>query len=77
MTSEEEELLQEYLLHQGEIEDEDGFEPWYTQRFEDVEAEAHYKHTLEKAQAWKARFEEGFRQGIQRSLEATLEYQRN
>ncbi len=77
MTSEEEELLQEYLLHQGEIADENGFEPWYMQRFKDVDAETHYKRTLELAQVWKERFEEDFQQGIQRALTATLEYHRN
>ena len=77
MTSEEEELLQEYLLHQGEIADEHGFEPWCMQRFQDVDAETHYKRTLELAQVWKERFEEDFQQGVQRTLKAALKYHRN
>ena len=63
MTGEEEAVLKEYLLHHGEIEDDEGFEHWYRQRFEDFESEAYYKHTLNLAQVWKGRFEEGFKAG--------------
>lgn len=68
MTSEEEAVLREYLLHYKEIEKDEDFEPWYLQRFEDAKAEVYYKHTLEMAQVWKSRFQEGFRTGVKASL---------
>ena len=51
-----------------EIEEHDDFEPWYLQRFENVEAERYYKHTLEIAQVWKRSFVEGFRKGFKATL---------
>ena len=68
MTSEEEAALREYLLHHKEIEKDEDFEPWYLQRFEDAKAEVYYKHTLEMAQVWKSRFQEGFRTAVKASL---------
>ena len=56
-------MLKEFLLHHGEIEDDDDFELSYMQRFENTESETHYKHTLNLATVWKGRFEEGFKAG--------------
>ena len=63
MTAEEESAIREYLSHHGEIEDGEDFERWYRQRLEDFESEAYYKQTLNLAQVWKGRFEEGFKAG--------------
>ena len=68
MTSEEEEVLKEFFLHHGEIEDDEDSRPWYIQRHEDAESEVHYKHTLHLAQVWKRRFEEGFRAGFAHNM---------
>ena len=63
MTAEEESAIREYLFHHGEVEDDEGFECWYHQRFVDSESERYYKQTLNLAQVWKGRFEEGFKAG--------------
>ena len=63
MTAEEESTIREYLSHHREVEDDEGFERWYRQRFEDSESERYYKQTLKLAQVWKGRFEEGFKAG--------------
>ena len=49
MTGEEEMVLRVYLKDSGEIEDDETSEAWYIQRFEDIESESHYKHTLQVA----------------------------
>ena len=64
MTSEEETLLKEHLLHHEEIKDDEDFEAWYMQRFDNAESEVHYKHTLHVAQTWKRSWEAGFRAGF-------------
>ncbi len=64
MTGEEEAVLKEYLLHDGEIEDDEDFEAWYMQRYENADSEDHYKNMLNLAQAWKRRYEEGFLAGV-------------
>ena len=46
MTSEEEAVLRQYLLHYHEIENDQDFESWYTRRYEDAAAEAYHKHTV-------------------------------
>ena len=69
MTGEEEAVLKEFLLHYGEIEDDEGFEAWYLQRYEGGESEDHYKQTLNVAQVWKRRYEESYQKGFQASLE--------
>ncbi len=63
MTAEEESAIREYLSHHGEVENDEGFERWYRQRFVDSESENYYKQTLDLAQVWKGRFEEGFKAG--------------
>ena len=69
MTGEEEAVLKEVLLHYGEIEDDKGFEAWYLQRYESGESEDHYKQTLNVAQVWKRRYEEGYQKRLQAGLE--------
>ena len=69
MTGEEEAVLKEVLLHYGEIEDDEGFEAWYLRRYESGESEDHYKQTLNAAQVWKRRYEEGYQKGFQAGLE--------
>ena len=64
MTSEEEAFLREYVLHHGEIEGNQTFESHYMQRFQDANAETHYKTSLRLAQVWQGRVEEGFQAGI-------------
>ena len=49
MTSEEEVILKQYLLHYREIENDQDFDSWYMRRYEDAESEAYYKHTLHLA----------------------------
>ena len=63
MTGEEEKVLKEFLLHYGEIEDDEGFESWYMPRYHDSESEDHYKQTLDLAQVWKRRYGAGSRAG--------------
>ena len=41
MTGDEESVLKEYLRQHGEIDDDQDFEHWYSQRFEDSESESH------------------------------------
>ena len=69
MTGEEEAVLKEFLLHYGEIEDCEGFEAWYQRRYEGKESEDHYKQTLNLAQLWKRRYNEGYQRGFQVGLE--------
>ena len=69
MTGEEEAVLTEFLLHYGEIEDDEGFEAWYLRRYESGESEDHYKQPLNVAQVWKPRYEEGYQKGLQADLE--------
>ena len=64
MTGEEEAFLREYVLHHGEIEGDQTFKSWYMQRFQDANAETHYKTNLRLAQVWKGRVEEGPQAGI-------------
>ena len=64
MTSEEEVILKQYLLHYREIENDQDFDSWYMRRYEDAESEACYKHTLHLAHVWRCQYEEGFRAGI-------------
>ena len=68
MTGEEEAVLKEFLLHYGEIEDDEGFEAWYLQCYESGGSEDHYKQTLNVAQVWR-RYEEGYQEGFQVGLE--------
>ena len=63
MTAEEESAIREYLFHHGEVEDDEGFERWYHQRFVDSGSESYYKQTLDLAQVWKGRFQEGSKAG--------------
>ena len=63
MTADEESAIREYLFHHGEVEDDEGFERWYRRRFVESESERYYKQTLDLAQVWKGRFEEGFKAG--------------
>ena len=64
MTGEEEAVLKEFLLHYGEVENDEEFEAWYLRRYEGGESESHYKQTLHLAQVWKRRYEEGFQAGL-------------
>ena len=68
MTAEEEAVLKEYLFNHEAAKDDEDFEQWYRQRFEDSEAESYYKQTLEVAQVWMGKFEEGFKAGITHSM---------
>ena len=63
LTSEEEAVLKAFLQHHREIEDDEGFQAWYMQRFQDAESEINYKQALQLAQVWKRRYEEGFQAG--------------
>ena len=49
MTGEEEAVVQEELLHYGEIEGDEGFEAWYLRSYESGESEDHYKQNLNVA----------------------------
>ena len=46
-----------------------GFEAWYLRRYEGRESEDNYKQTLNLAQLWKRRYDEGYRKGFQAGLE--------
>ena len=58
MTELEEKVLEFYLGRVGVIVADGGFEAWYRQRHLDADAEALYKDTLDRAQAFAA----GYRQ---------------
>ena len=64
MTGEEEAVLKAYLQHYGDIEDDEDFEAWYMQRYKDAASEDYCKHTLNLAQVWHRRYEEGFQTGV-------------
>ena len=63
-TGQENAFLREYVFHHGEIDGNQTFESQYMQRFQNANAEAHYKTSLSLAQVWQGRVEEGFQAGI-------------